>query len=147
MDDLEQLLKQYSPGEPDARLRDRVLLSVNRELTKSTRRRWLRRPGLAVAASVLLAVAVNAWVYERDRQRQAAVLSSGPPRTVVEIVDAVESVTDRKTAQLVQQRLETIWRKRSPQPMGESQAEVMRLLRELQPISVSTASSKDNSVG
>ena len=147
MDDLERLLKQHSPGEPDARLRERVLLCVDRELTKCTKRRWLRRPGLAVAASVLFAVAVNAWVYERDRQRQAAFFSSGPPRAVLEIADAVESVTDRETAQLVQKRLEMAWRSRSPQPRNDSQQQVLRLLRELQPLSISTKSRPGSSVG
>jgi hypothetical protein len=147
MDDLEHVLMQYSPGEPDARLRKRVLMDVDRELSKSMRTRWVRRPGVAIAASLLFAVAVNAWVYELDCKRQAAFFMSGPPRTVIEIADAVESVTDRETAQLVQKRLETVWRNRSPQPRNDSQQEVMRLLRELQPLSISTKSCPASSVG
>ncbi len=115
-DRVDEMLDRLTPRGPDATLRDRVLAAVEQELagtdTAATRpavsRRRSREGRLlaATAAAVALAVGLNFAVAARDDALEARLFGPAPtPRSIAEIVDAVESVTDRETAQRVRQQL------------------------------------------
>ena len=109
MDDLEQLLGQHSPGEPDKLLRKRVLGAVAEELARRPAANWASRAAWAVAALLLIGIGLNMWAYRADRERLARYFAPRPPQAVLDVADAVESVTDRRTRDLVQQQLEAAW--------------------------------------
>jgi hypothetical protein len=103
--DPEPLLQQLTPRGADAAVRARVLALVASELDAKSRLRWHYRCGLAVSASLLLGILFNvgvSWNYER----RLALLYGPPPipAPVVEIAQAVESVTDAPTAHWLEQR-------------------------------------------
>src|SRR3712207_3790240 len=99
-DDLEQLLGQHSPAEPDALLRKRVLGAVAEELARRPAANWASRAAWTVAALLLIGVGLNIWAYRADRERLAKYFAPRPSRTVLDVADAIESVTDRRTRDL-----------------------------------------------
>ena len=126
-DDLEQLLSQHSPGEPDVAIRSRVLTAVAHELTSARKINWNRRAAWAVAALLLVGICLNIWAYRADRQRLAKYFDKQPSQAVLDVADAIESVTDRPTRELVQAQLEAAWQQRTVQATPE-QANVLRQL-------------------
>lgn len=114
-DRVDEVLGRLTPRGPDASLRDRVLAAVEEELAgtdiaamRAVSRHRSREGRLlaATAAAVALAVGLNFAVAARDDALEARLFGPAPtPRSIAEIVDAVESVTDRETAQRVRQQL------------------------------------------
>jgi hypothetical protein len=116
-DDVERVLQRVTPQSAGAELREQVLAAVARELAERSGHRWERRVGLAVAASILFAVALNVWTVTASNSRRAALLGPAPlPMQVVEICHAVEAVTDAETGRLIQQQLAAAWRSRPVRP-------------------------------
>jgi len=104
--DPESMLGRLQPRGAPAELRERVLGAVARELAPRAGawREW--RWAGAVAAGIFLGVALNIWAVRNIEGRLAGLY--GPPavpRPVVEVAEAVASVTDAETAHWVQQRL------------------------------------------
>lgn len=114
-DRVDEILSRLSPRGPDTSLRDRVLDVVDEELVRDTstmrpaasqRRSREGRLLAATAAAVVLAVGLNFAVAARNDALEARLFGPAPtPRSIAEIVDAVESVTDRETAHRVRQQL------------------------------------------
>jgi hypothetical protein len=110
--DPESLLKQLTPRGAGSDVRSRVLAMVGPELEGRARLRWQRWCGLAIAASLVLGIVSNAWICGRQERRLAKLYGPLPiPATVVEIAKEVESVTDKRTADWLEQRLATAQRR------------------------------------
>ena len=124
-DDLEQLLAQQSPGELDATIRQRVLGAVACELSRRPAASWTRPAAWTVAALLFVGVCLNIWAYRADRERLAKYFAPRPPQAVLDLAEAVESVTDRRTRDIVQQQLEAAWQNRAvrsaPEQVNRSQ--------------------------
>lgn len=122
---LEETLRRCAPRVPEASLRSQVLAAVSTELAAERRARsWrprLRIPGWAVAASIALGIALNVWAMHGERTRDARLLGAQPPlRRVVEIAEAVRSVTDLQTAVIFEQRLIAVCREQERKARGSS---------------------------
>jgi hypothetical protein len=104
--DPEGTLRSLTPRGADGALRQRVLDEIGRELAARKPARWQRLIGPAVAASVIFAFGANIGITQWHETRLAAIF--GPPAipgNLREVLAIVESVTDRETAHLVEQRL------------------------------------------
>ena len=112
-DPVEPMLRRFMPDGPDAHLRSQVLGAVARELASDKRHRRLRTllgPGWLVAASIVLGAGLNFWAMAAERARDARLYGQRPtPRAIVEVVEAVRSVTDRETASLMEKTLRAAW--------------------------------------
>src|SRR6516162_10818608 len=98
--DPELLLQQLTPRRPDPDVRARVLGRIEPELESGAGATWGRWCTVGIAAGILLGLALNAWITWRHEKRLAELI--GPPRIPVavrEIVQLVESVTDKPTAE------------------------------------------------
>jgi hypothetical protein len=116
-EEIEQALRRATLRGVRPELRPRVLAAVASQLQTEPASPWLRRSALAVAASLLLAVAMNIWA-SRAADRRLAQLFGPPPvsKRAMELAKAVESITDAQTAQWAYQRLA------APRPSGEGLA-------------------------
>ena len=85
--DLEQKLGQLTPRGAGPALRDQGLDAVGQALHAEPSSGWRFRSGLAVAASLVLAIVLNVWV-NRWADRNLARLYGPPPvpKPIVEIV-------------------------------------------------------------
>ncbi len=101
-DDIEQLLGRLTPRGVRPELRPQVLAAVASQLEVETASPWLRRSALAVAASILVGIAMNVWT-SKVAERRLAQLFGPPPvsKQIMELANAVEEITDAKTAQWV----------------------------------------------
>jgi hypothetical protein len=115
-DSVGDMLDRLTPRGPDADLRRRVLEVVAEELVQPqiaacrpiAVRRKTREGRLlaATAAAIALALALNFAVAARNDALQLRLLGPAPtPRSITEVVQAVESVTDRETAEGVRRQL------------------------------------------
>jgi hypothetical protein len=121
--DSEGTLRSLTPRGADRSLRQRVLDEVGRELAARKPARWRRLIGPAVAASIVLAFGANVGITHWHETRLAGIF--GPPSipgNIREMVAIVESVTDRETAHLVEQRLLAASR---PEPSFEENIRVI----------------------
>ena len=117
-EEMERLFEQALARRPAAELRGRVLDAVSEELASGAGGRWQRRAGLAVAVSILLAVALNAWIVEASNRRRAQLYGPNPvPRQIAEIRQSIESVTDADTGRLIEKQLAAAWRSRPVPPL------------------------------
>jgi hypothetical protein len=109
-DSIEETLRCHAPRPPETDLRAHILAAVSIELASERPARWRATlPGWAVAASIALGVVLNCWVMRDERTRDVRLLGSQPPsRRVVEIADAVRSITDPQTAALVEEWLQAV---------------------------------------
>ena len=113
-DDIEQLLGRLTPRGVRPELRPQVLAAVASQLEAEPASPWLRRSALAVAASFLVGIAMNIGASEMAERRLAQLF--GPPpvsKQAMELANAVEEITDAKTAQWVYQQFT------APRPYGE----------------------------
>ncbi|OHB72109.1 MAG: hypothetical protein A2V70_10485 [Planctomycetes bacterium RBG_13_63_9] len=111
--DVEEKLRRLTPCGAAAQLRQEVLDAVADELAVAATRPPRPRIGLAVAASLLLAIALNVWVGKAADARLARLYGPRPvPRQIVEIAGAVAAVTDAETGRQVQQQLLIAWHAR-----------------------------------
>jgi hypothetical protein len=104
---LERLLNQVTPRALPTELRERVLAAVGEELNPTcptvsafppARRRLRLRPGLAVAASLLISLVLNYAVNTTLDRRLLAVLGPRPvPRHAAEIAADIAALTDSQT--------------------------------------------------
>ena len=115
-DDLESMLRRQSNSEVTPQLRDRVLAAVSRELTAQPRRRRFR-PLWSVAAAIFIGVGLNIWSFRADVARQADWQRRPTPRVVLEVAEAVGSVTDRQTQERVERQLSASWSRRTQEPI------------------------------
>jgi hypothetical protein len=110
------MLGRLAARGPEADLRRRVLDAVAEEHARpesladrpviARRRSPEGRLLAAAAAAVVLAVGLNFAVAARDDALQARLLGPAPtPRSIAEIAESVEAVTDRETAERVRQQL------------------------------------------
>ncbi len=106
-DDLEHKLRQVTPRGAPLELRTRALGAVSDELNSVAPRRPRKmRPGLAVAATLLVSVGLNYWVNVSLDHRLATLF--GPPsrnRDAMEISAEIARVTDPSTGQWAYERL------------------------------------------
>ena len=116
-DEVERFFEQASSRDATPQLRARILDAVGQEL-RGTGNRWQRRAGLAVAVSIVLAVALNAWVVGASNRRRAALYGPKPvPTEIAEICRSIESVTDAETGQWIERQLAAAWRSRPVAPL------------------------------
>ena len=107
--DIERLLDDLTPRGPGPELRDRVLAAVGDALAEAPTpacRRLRFRPGLGVAAALLVSLLINHIVNASLDRRLAAVL--GPPtvpRQAAEIAAEIAVLTDSRTGQWAFERL------------------------------------------
>jgi hypothetical protein len=103
--DPEPLLEQLTPRGGPADLRARVLDRIGKELEAGSGRGWQRWCGLAVAAGLVVGSILNVWICSRQERRLAKLYGPTPiPAAIREIAQAVESITDKQTAQWLEQR-------------------------------------------
>jgi hypothetical protein len=127
----ERALRRATPRGADPGLRQEVLAAVRRELAADRGSAWQRRLGLAVAASLLLAVALNIWVNKASEQRLARLYGPQPvPRKIADVVEAVVSVTDAETGRRVQEQLIENWRSRAARA-PQNPFDYAQIMREL----------------
>jgi hypothetical protein len=115
--DIEHLLHQITPRDLPPALRERVLAAVGEDLNTicptevsgtPARRRLRIRPGLAVAATLLVSLMLNHVVNTSVDRRLAAVLGPRPiPRQAAEIAADITALTDSPTGRWAFERLET----------------------------------------
>jgi hypothetical protein len=105
-DDLPEIFEHVHPRPAPARLRREVLSVVERELSRPRKPRWEQAFELGVAASLALGIGLNAWQWRGDLGWRNQV---DTPRTDIanrqELVDAVASITDKATAEMLVDRL------------------------------------------
>jgi hypothetical protein len=129
--DPETLLKQLTARGASSDVRARVLAMVGKELERRPRVHWQRACGLAVAAGLVLGIALNVWLSWRHETRLAQLYGPSPlPATVIDVARAVESVTDRPTAQWLTQRLAAAYR--MPVSLREHIQRIERFLRDFE---------------
>jgi hypothetical protein len=107
-DDIESRLRQATLRGAPPELRPRILAAVAGELRSATPRPSRRqfRPAIAVAASLLTALALNYWVNTTIDRRLTIVF--GPPpvqRQAAEIAAEIASITDDATGQWAYEKL------------------------------------------
>lgn len=141
-DEIEDLLHQVTLAGAPTELRGRVLRAVEDQLrhaaVASSHRRF--RPGLAVAASLIAALALNYWVNDAVNRRLARAL--GPPvvrRQAAEIAADIASITEPSTGRWAYERLT----RRPPlgDPPGRYVARLKQMIQEL------TVNDKDTAYG
>jgi hypothetical protein len=95
--------------------------------------RWQRWCGRAVAAGLVLGIALNVWISWNHERRLATLYGPPPlPASVLDVARAVESVTDRPTAQWLQQRFAAAYR--SPFSLPEHIQRIERFLRDFEAV-------------
>ena len=105
-DPVEEKLTELVPRGADRRLRGRVLRAVSDELALPPVVSWDGRAAWVVAASILLGLALNAWIANRHQVRMAQLY--GPPaepKVVQDVVDAVRVAADDRAAEHVRRQL------------------------------------------
>ena len=129
--DLEQKLGQLTPRGAGPELRDQVLDAVGQALHAEPSSGWRFRSGLAVAASLVLAIVLNVWV-NRWADRNLARLYGPPPvpKPIVEIAQTIASNTDTKTGRWFQTQFALAWQSRKV-PAPDRGREYTRILNEL----------------
>ena len=129
---VEQVLLRATARGAGPELRGRVLAAVGRELGADRVPRRRRRPGLAVAASLLLGVVLNVWVNKAADRSMARLYGPPPvPRRIAEVSEAVASVTDAETGRRLEQQLTAVWRSHVA-GLPQRPIDYSQLLRELE---------------
>jgi hypothetical protein len=123
-DEIEQLLGRLTPRGVRPELRPQILAAVANQCRTSFPTRpgkldesdnssygtlhsspWLRWSAIAVAASLLVAIGANIWVNQASERRLAQFFSDPPvSKQAMEVANAVEKITDAKTAQWIYQQ-------------------------------------------
>ena len=130
---VEQRLRGLTPRGTEPEMRGQVLAAVGRELAAGRVPRWRRRPGLAVAASLFLAVAMNVWINTTVDRRMARLYGPPPvPRRIVDVAEAVASVTDAETGRRFERQLAAAWRSHVARLPRRPTMDYSQLLRELE---------------
>jgi hypothetical protein len=131
---VEERLCRLTPRRAEPELREQVLAAVGRGLSADLMSRWERRLGLAVAASILLAIVLNVWANKATDRRLARLYGPRPvPRQIAEIAQAVQSVTDVQTGRRIEQQLAAVWRSRQAE-LPYPRIDYSQILRELEPV-------------
>ena len=113
IDDVERMLGRPTPVGAGPEIRRQVLGVVTRELADRRAARLDHRCMLAVAASVVAAALLNVWVAKAEDARQARMYGPQPvPTAIVEVAQAVASVTDAETGRWYQEQLLAAYRSR-----------------------------------
>jgi len=108
-DELPKIFDALKPPPASPELRERVLSAVNRELARRRKPAWERAFELGVAACLTLGIGLNAWQWRgdlgwQDEVDQTATEIAGRD----ELVEAVASITDKATAEMLVDRLVTV---------------------------------------
>ena len=102
MDELPKIFAQCMPRPAPAELRAQTLAAVERELAQRRKPRWERALELAVAASLLLGVGLNVWLWQSDAARQINLAQHGPSTAAREVAQAVASAAGLDAGRWVQ---------------------------------------------
>jgi hypothetical protein len=83
-------------------LRAQTLAAVERELARRPVARWERGFELAVAASLILGVGLNVWLWRTDETRQMGLAQRAPSAAARDVARAVASAAGPATGQWAQ---------------------------------------------
>ena len=91
MDDLPKIFESCAPRPAPAELRSRTLAAIERELVRRQKPRWERAFELAVAASLLLGVGLNVWLWRTAESPQMGLAQRAPSAAARDVARAVAS--------------------------------------------------------
>ena len=115
-DELPEIFEHVKPPPAPPELRPRVMAAIERELTRRKKPRWERALELSVAACLAVGVGWNVLQWRADgRWHERAYPTPPVAAGRQDLVDAVASITDRRTAEMLVDRLVSA-RLRPPSP-------------------------------
>jgi hypothetical protein len=101
-DERPEFLDRCTPRPAPVALRLQTLSAVERELARQRTPRWERGFELAVAASLLLGVGLNVWLWRTDESRQMEFAQRAPSAAAREVARAVALAAGPAAGQWVQ---------------------------------------------
>jgi hypothetical protein len=101
-DERPKFFDRYTPRPAPVALRSQTLAAVDRELARRQKPRWERGFELAVAASLVLGVGLNVWLWRTDETRQMELAQRAPSAAAREVARAVASAAGPAAGQWAQ---------------------------------------------